>query len=101
MEENLATCTRQQELRSAIKLAGGASAVAARLGISREAVYDFIRRGNFKADHCPEIEELSSGLVRCEVLNNKVKWEILRSPTSQPSAAAPDPLPGAHVAEAA
>ncbi|UVS95675.1 helix-turn-helix domain-containing protein [Burkholderia glumae] len=69
---------RQAELKDAVKQAGGASALAEHLGLSRGAIYDFIRRGNFNPEHCPEIEKFSQGKVRCEVLNNRVDWAFIR-----------------------
>ncbi|WP_186260439.1 helix-turn-helix domain-containing protein [Burkholderia gladioli] len=73
------TDARQTELKEAVKLAGGATAIAEHLGLSRGAIYDFIRRGNFNPEHCPEIEKFSQGKVKCEVLNTKVDWSVLRS----------------------
>ncbi|MCO8625983.1 helix-turn-helix domain-containing protein [Burkholderia multivorans] len=67
------------ELRDAVKAAGGASALAVHLGLSRGAIYDFIRRGNFAPEHCPEIEKFSGGKVKCETLNTTVDWAYLRS----------------------
>ncbi|HDR8927250.1 helix-turn-helix domain-containing protein [Burkholderia multivorans] len=68
------------ELRDAVKAAGGASALAVHLGLSRGAIYDFIRRGNFAPEHCPEIEKFSGGKVKCETLNTAVDWAYLRTP---------------------
>ncbi|KVV57953.1 hypothetical protein WT27_23780 [Burkholderia territorii] len=79
MDEDVLTSGRQAELRAAVKLAGGASAIAEHLGLSRGAIYDFIRRGNFSPEHCPEIEKFSGGKVMCEVLNTSVDWAYLRS----------------------
>ncbi|VBB13383.1 helix-turn-helix domain-containing protein [Burkholderia stabilis] len=79
MDEDVLTSDRQAELRAAVKLAGGASAIAEHLGLSRGAIYDFIRRGNFSPEHCPEIEKFSGGKVRCEILNTTVDWAYLRS----------------------
>ncbi|WP_261534735.1 helix-turn-helix domain-containing protein [Burkholderia multivorans] len=79
MDEDVLTSDRQAELRAAVKLAGGASAIAEHLGLSRGAIYDFIRRGNFAPEHCPEIEKFSGGKVMCEVLNTAVDWGYLRS----------------------
>ncbi|MBR8188588.1 helix-turn-helix domain-containing protein [Burkholderia vietnamiensis] len=88
MDEDVLTSDRQAELRAAVKLAGGASAIAEHLGLSRGAIYDFIRRGNFSPEHCPEIEKFSGGKVKCEILNTTVDWAYLRSAThsiSEPS----------------
>ncbi|WP_042295866.1 YdaS family helix-turn-helix protein [Paraburkholderia bannensis] len=87
MDEATNGGARQDELRDAVKLAGGASALAEHLRLSRGAIYDFIRRGNFAPEHCPEIEKFSGGRVKCEVLNNTVDWAYVRA-TSTESAAA-------------
>ncbi|WP_175784622.1 YdaS family helix-turn-helix protein [Burkholderia ambifaria] len=79
MDEDVLTSDRQAELRAAVRLAGGASAIAEHLGLSRGAIYDFIRRGNFSPEHCPEIEKFSGGKVKCEILNTTVDWAYLRS----------------------
>ncbi|AMM14220.1 hypothetical protein AX768_09060 [Burkholderia sp. PAMC 28687] len=81
MDETTTAEPRQVELRHAIKLAGGAVAVSDHLKLSRGAIYDFIRRGNFPPEHCPEIEKFSNGKVKCEVLNTTVDWGFLRQST--------------------
>lgn len=67
------------QLKQAIEAAGGVSAIAAHFGISLVSVYEWIKRGYVPAEKCPEIEKFSSGVVRCEQLNNRVNWSILRS----------------------
>lgn len=70
---------RSEELRRAIEAAGGAVAVAELLGVSRHAIYDFIRRGRVPAEHCPKIERHSAGKTRCEDLNPSVDWAYVRA----------------------
>lgn len=81
MDETTCVELRKKELREAVKLAGGASAVAEHLGLSRGAIYDFIRRGDFAAEHCPVIEKFSNGRVKCEILNRLVDWPYVRQST--------------------
>ncbi len=78
---------RQQALHEAVNLAGGAIALAGCLGVTRFAIYDFIRRGNFAPEHCPEIEKFSHGKVKCEILNTTVDWAYLRNGATEPAAA--------------
>lgn len=66
------------KLKDAIDKAGGVSVVADMLGLTRGAIYDFIRRGCIPAEHCPKIEEATRGKVRCESLNDRVNWRIVR-----------------------
>lgn len=73
---------RSEELRLAIKDAGGAPAIASLLEVSRHAIYDYIRRGCVPAEHCPTIERFTSGKVRCERLNPTVDWAYLRHQTA-------------------
>ncbi|CAG4887854.1 YdaS family helix-turn-helix protein [Paraburkholderia saeva] len=78
---------RQRALHESVVLAGGAIALAKHLGLTRFAIYDFIRRGNFAPEHCPEIEKFSSGKVTCEMLNTTVDWAYLRNSATEPAAA--------------
>ena len=90
-EQSLAD--RQQILKQAVDDAGGAVAVGAMIELTRHAVYDFIRRGQFPAEHCPVLERKSGGVLRCEVLNTRVDWAYLRdqvSPSQEGSAAEND-----------
>lgn len=72
---------RSAAVKSAIDRAGGVIAVATMLGLSRHAIYDFIKRGQIRADYCPTIEEWTGGKVRCEELNDRVNWAYLRAQT--------------------
>lgn len=69
-------------LKDAIKRAGGPTQVAAVIGTTRSAIYDFMQRGKVPAEHCPKIERFTNGRVRCEELNPDVDWSYLRSETS-------------------
>lgn len=63
-------------LKKAIKEAGGAVKVAGIIGVTRFAVYDYIRRGAVPAEHCPKIEQETG--VACERLNKNVDWAAIR-----------------------
>lgn len=41
------------------------------------------------AEHCPEIEQLTDGRIRCEHLNPHVNWGLVRSRAKRNRASAP------------
>lgn len=66
-------------LAQAIDIIGSAATLARLLGVSRAAVSqweDEDRR--VPAKHCPKIEQLCGGRVRCEQLNDQIDWAYLR-----------------------
>ncbi|MGQ3001275.1 MAG: transcriptional regulator [Hydrogenophaga sp.] len=64
----------------AAKVVGSQKALADRLGVTKAAVGQWKEEGRrVPAEHCPEIELLTGGVVRCEVLRPDVKWGVLRS----------------------
>lgn len=81
----------ESPLAKAIQTVGGAAPLARELGVSAQAVY-FWRAGSrqLPAEHCPVIERLTAGQVRCEDLRPDVDWAYLRG--TQP--ANPDTPPG-------
>jgi DNA-binding transcriptional regulator YdaS (Cro superfamily) len=65
--------------------------LAEKLGVTRAAVQQWKQEGRrTPAEHCPEIERLCNGEVRCEELNDRVDWAYVRStePTPTPAGAA-------------
>lgn len=66
-------------LAQAIQIIGSAAALARLLGVSRAAIsqWEFDNR-RVPAKHCPRIERLCEGRVRCEQLNDQVDWTYLR-----------------------
>ncbi len=63
----------------AARIVGSQSAIANRLGIKKQSVYQWTLPGRkVPAEYCPAIERLTYGKVRCEELNDRVDWEYLR-----------------------
>lgn len=65
-------------LEKAMQTLGGASALAAAIGVSNSAPSMWKARGNVPAEHCPAIERATQGAVRCEELRPDVAWSVLR-----------------------
>lgn len=55
---------------------GSASALARELGITKGAVSQW--SGEIPAEHCPTIERLTNGKLKCEEMNTKTDWKYLR-----------------------
>lgn len=66
-------------ITKAISIIGGPSELARQLGVTPQAVC-FWRDGAraLPAEHCPSIERLTSGEIRCEDLRNDVDWSFIR-----------------------
>jgi DNA-binding transcriptional regulator YdaS (Cro superfamily) len=63
----------------AAQILGTQSKLAAKLGVSRAAVGQWRLPGRqVPAEHCPTIEHLTEGRVRCEELRPDVDWAYLR-----------------------
>jgi DNA-binding transcriptional regulator YdaS (Cro superfamily) len=69
-------------LKKAIDLLQGQAALAAALGLKQQHVWNWLERGKGKvpAEHCPAIERVTGGKVRCEDLRPDVPWDVLREP---------------------
>lgn len=81
----------------AVQIVGSQSALAASLGITKAAVWQWKEDGRkVPAEHCPSIERLTGGAVRCEDLRPDVNWAVLRG---EP-ALAPEPAPEGEVSDA-
>ncbi|MGR2664296.1 helix-turn-helix domain-containing protein [Chromobacterium haemolyticum] len=69
-------------LAKAAELVGGFPQLAKELGRTRAAVWQWMQEGrSIPAEHCPLIEKLTNGKVRCEELNPNVRWDVLRMNT--------------------
>lgn len=66
-------------IHEAIQGAGGPAKVAAELGVTVQAVC-FWRDGSRKlpAEHCPVLERMNGGRIRCEQLRPDVDWAYIR-----------------------
>lgn len=66
-------------ITQAILIIGGPSELARQLGVTPQAVC-FWRDGarSLPAEHCPVIERLTSGEIRCEDLRGDVDWSFIR-----------------------
>lgn len=63
----------------AARAVGSQTALAAALGVTKAAVGQWKDEGRrVPAEHCPSIERLTGGVVRCEDLRPDVAWDVLR-----------------------
>lgn len=71
------------QIARAVEILGGPTHVALILGVTPQAVC-FWRDGRrrFPAEHCPAIERVTEGKVRCEDLRPDVDWGYLRTSRS-------------------
>jgi DNA-binding transcriptional regulator YdaS (Cro superfamily) len=83
-------------IKAAIEGAGGPTKVARELNCSTQAVY-FWQTGKrtLPAEHCPALERLNDGRIRCEQMRPDVDWAYLRgtqagSDPTQAPAPSPD-----------
>ncbi len=65
----------------AARVLGSQHALALRLGVTKAAVWQWKEPGRkVPAEHCPAIERVTEGVVRCEELRADVDWAYLRIP---------------------
>lgn len=69
---------RMTALQNAISQLGSQSALAKRIDCAPQVINNWLRRNNVPAEHCPEIEKATGGVVRCEDLRPDVDWSYLR-----------------------
>ncbi len=78
--------TPEEAFEQALAQIGSMQLLADHLGITKGAVSQWKLEGRrIPAEHCPSIERLTNGAVRCEDLRPDVDWAYLRS------TATPDP----------
>lgn len=78
---------KKKPLDRAIELAGSMTALAGALGVTKGAVFQWKLPGRqVPAEHCPAIERITNGLVRCEELRSDVDWACLRAPSKKVAA---------------
>lgn len=64
----------------AAKHFGSMSKMASALGLSGYTVIQQWKiNGRVPAEHCPQIERMCGGIVRCEELNDRVDWAFVRA----------------------
>lgn len=68
-------------LAKAIALFPTLRAFSEALGVPYQVVQQW-RVNGVPAEHCPAIERLTSGSVRCEDLNARVDWAYIRNASS-------------------
>lgn len=71
-----ATPDDMKALDEAVATAGGVGQLATRIGVAQSLVSMWRKRGSVPAEHCPAIERETG--VRCERLNQRVAWDVLR-----------------------
>lgn len=72
--------TPEEALDKAVARAGTMQILADQLGVTKGAVSQWKLDGRrIPAEHCPAIERLTNGDVRCEELRPDVDWEYLRA----------------------
>ena len=64
----------------AAEIVGTQALLATALGVSKSAVGQWKEEGRrVPAEHCPVIERLTGGAVRCEELRPDIEWHVLRT----------------------
>ena len=75
--------TPEESLDKAVSIIGSMQALADELGVTKGAVGQWKMDGRrIPAEHCPAIERLAAGQVRCEHLRPDVDWAYLRTPAA-------------------
>lgn len=75
----------KSKIIQAVTFFGSQTALAKHIGVSPQAVQQWVQRNIVPAEHCPVIERLTDGQVRCEELNSRVDWGYLRAaPSASP-----------------
>jgi len=82
-------------LERACEIVGSQAALAKALGVTPAVINQWLKgRRPIPPRHCPEIEGLTSGEVRCEDLCPEVDWAAIRSSNQQgPNRRSTDPEP--------
>ncbi|GAA0809166.1 transcriptional regulator [Cupriavidus gilardii] len=81
---------KEHPIDMAARIVGSQVALAVHLSVTKAAVNQWKQPGRkVPAEHCPAIERLTGGLVRCELLRPDVDWAYLRDAAhdGQPAAA--------------
>jgi DNA-binding transcriptional regulator YdaS (Cro superfamily) len=72
--------TPEESLDKAIAIIGSLKALANELKVTKGAIGQWkIPNRRVPAEHCPTIERLTNGQVRCENLRPDIEWSYLRA----------------------
>ncbi|RJF99048.1 transcriptional regulator [Noviherbaspirillum saxi] len=72
--------TESEALQKAIEIVGSATALASALDLTKGAISQWKDEGRkIPAEHCPTIERVTAGQVKCEDLRPDVDWSVLRA----------------------
>lgn len=82
----------ETNVQKAVRLAGGQTALAKALGVTPQAVQQWVDSGVVPADKCPRIEKLLNRAVLSEELTDKVDFAYVRAAY----APAPELADGSH-----
>lgn len=81
----------------AVEIVGTQVLLAAALGVSKSAVGQWKEEGRrVPAEHCPVIERLTAGAVRCEELRPDIEWSVLRKDDGNLAVQGPSTQEPAH-----
>jgi DNA-binding transcriptional regulator YdaS (Cro superfamily) len=70
----------QHPVEKAAGIVGSQAALAAALNVTKAAVSQWKDEDRkVPAEHCPAIERLTNGKVRCEDLRPDIEWSVLRT----------------------
>lgn len=87
MARNASLAAMTHPIEKAAGIVGSQSALAAALGVTKAAVWQWKDPARqVPAEHCPVIERITHGEVRCEELRPDVDWGYLRMPLAKPTA---------------
>lgn len=75
-------------VEAAARIIGSRVALARLLGVTKGAVWQWEHATRVPAEHCPVIERITKGAVRCEDLRPDVDWGYLRG--TAPAGAHPE-----------
>lgn len=67
-------------IQRAVAIVGSQVALGAALGVGKSAVNQWVKGTSVPMRHCPAIERLTGGKVRCEDLCPDMDWSALRNP---------------------
>jgi DNA-binding transcriptional regulator YdaS (Cro superfamily) len=86
--------TKPTPIERAIVAMGGVAETVRKLNLNGHATVFQWKKTRVPAERCPQIEEATNGLVRCEELRPDVAWAVLRN-TSDLAQPTPHAAPAA------